>query len=75
MRVDRDNSSALMELVKGEDKADELRALAECITGQFLTLIAKGREQFPDKYENVSAPRAIAKVICTEMKLIPPSYS
>ena len=35
MRVDRDNSSALMELVKGEDKADELRALPSPSQGSF----------------------------------------
>ena len=75
MRVDRDNSAALMELVKGEGKADELKALAESVTGQFLSLIAKGREQFPDKYENISAPRAVAQAICTELKLNAPTYS
>merc|ERR1711991_351365 len=61
MRVDRDNSSALMELVKGEGRADDLKALAENVTGQFISLIAKGREQFPDKYENISAPRVVAQ--------------
>ena len=75
MRVDRDNSAALMELVKGEGKGDELKALAESVTGQFLSLIAKGREQFPDKYENISAPRAVAQAICTELKLNAPTYS
>ena len=36
MRVDHDNSNVLMDLVKGEGKADELKALAESVTGQFL---------------------------------------
>jgi hypothetical protein len=75
MRVDRDNSAVLMELVKGEGKTEELKALAESVTGQFLTLIAKGREQFPEKYENISAPRAVAQAICTELKLSQPTYS
>ena len=75
MRVDRDNSAALMELVKGEGKADELKSLAESVTGQFLTLIAKGREQFPEKYENISAPRAVAQAICSQLQLTAPSYS
>lgn len=74
MRVDRDNSSMLMELVKGEDKSDQLKALAESVTGQFLTLIAKGREQFPDKYENISAPRAVSQAICTDLNLTSPIY-
>ena len=38
-------------------------------------LIAKGREQFPEKYENISAPRAVAQAICTELKLTAPTYS
>ena len=75
MRVDRDNSSALMELVKGEGRVDDLKSLAESITGQFISLIAKGREQFPEKYENISAPRAVAQAICVELKLIAPTYS
>ena len=75
MRVDRDNSCALMELVKGEGRADDLKSLAESITGQFISLIAKGREQFPEKYENISAPRAVAQAICVELKLIAPTYS
>lgn len=75
MKVDRDNSAMLLDLVKGEGKADELKALAESITGQFLTLIAKGREEFPDKYENISAPRAVAQAICAELKLSQPTYS
>ena len=75
MRVDRDNSSTLMELVKGEGKSEQLKALAESVTGQFLTLIASGREQFPSKYENISAPRAVAQAICTELQLTSPTYS
>lgn len=75
MRVDRDNSTTLMELVKGEGKADELKSLAVSVTGQFIALIAKGREQFPEKYENISAPRAVAQAICTELKLTVPTYS
>lgn len=75
MKAHRDNSPVLMELVKGEGKSAELKALATSVTGKFLSLIAKGREQFPDKYENISAPRAVAQAICEELKLIVPTYS
>ena len=72
MRVDRDNSSSLMELVKGEGRADDLKSLAESITGQFISLIA--RVSSSDKL-NISAPRAVAQAICAELKLIAPTYS
>ena len=67
--------TALMDLVKGEGRVDDLKDLAESVTGQFISLIAKGREQFPEKSENISAPRAVAQAICTELKLTAPTYS
>ena len=69
-------AAALMELVNGEGNTDQLKALAVSVTNQFLTLIAKGREQFPDKYENISAPRlAVAAGNLLELKLTAPTYS
>jgi hypothetical protein len=75
MKVSLDSSRALLDLVKGEGNADRLRELAETISEQFLALIAKGREQFPDKYENIAAPRAVAQAICAELKLDQPTYN
>ena len=74
MRTSKENSAALMELIKGEGRTDELKNLAEKISEQFLQLIAAGLEHFPDKYENISSPRQVAQAICRMLELDIPTY-
>ena len=72
-KVSKTNKNFLEDLIIGESRDEDLRALAKNVAHNYVNILEDGRMQYPQFNETRYAPRIIAKYICSELSLEQPS--